>query len=192
MRVRFDTSEIAALRLAVEKKFGSPVRTPRHFTALSFQIEDIAREYLSDTTLQRLWQYKTGYSTVAIHTLNVLCHYLGISDWETFCTQLKESSDAESEMKPVDGIDIDSLKAGTRIFIGWLPNRTCIIKYLGNHRFETIEAHNSKLQVGDTFTCINIQKGRELYLDKVQRGESEMYYVIGTRNGLTTLKTLAD
>ncbi len=192
MKIKIDTPEIAALRLAVEEKFGFPLRAPRHFTTLSMEIEEVTREYLSETTLQRLWQYKIGYPTAAIHTLNVLCHYLGISDWEAFCAQLKESSGAESEMKSDDSIDIDSLKAGSRIHIGWLPDRTCLIRYLGDHRFEAIETHNSKLKVGDTFTCVHIQRGREMYLDKIKRGESEMDCVIGSRNGITSLEILED
>ncbi len=192
MRVKIDTPEIAALRLAVEGKFGFPLRAPRHFTTLSIEIEEVTREYLSETTLQRLWQYKLGYSTVAIHTLNVLCHYLEISDWEAFCCQLESTSGIESIMHPNSGIDIDSLKIGTRIRIGWLPDRLCIVKYLGDHRFEAIETRNSQLSVGDTFNCINMQKGQAMYLDHLKRGETEMDYVIGSRNGLTTLEMVQD
>lgn len=189
MKVKINTPEIAALRLAVENKVGYPMRSPRHFTALSFEIEEVAKEYLSDSTLQRLWQYKVGYTTTAIQTLNILCHYLGISDWETFCDQLKDSSGTESEMNSNDSIDIDSLKIGTLIHIGWLPDRSCIIRYLGDHCFEAVETLNSKLNVGDTFTCINMQKGREMCLDRLHReGQPEMSYVIGTRNGLTSLE----
>lgn len=32
------------------------------------------------------------------------------------------------------GIDVDSLKVGTQIRIGWLPDRLCVIKYLGNSK----------------------------------------------------------
>ncbi len=188
MRVKINKPEIMALRLAVENKFGCPLRAPRHFTALSYEIEETAREYLSETTLQRLWQYKVGYPTAAIQTLNVLCHYLNISDWETFCNRIDDMSGVESTMHSNDGIDIDSLKIGTRIRIGWLPDRLCVVRYLGDYRFEAVETHNSKLCVGDTFTCINMQKGREMYLDCLKRGQSEMSYVIGTRNGLTTLE----
>lgn len=193
MAIKFNIPEVAALRLAVEKKFGSPVRTPRHFTSLSLDIEEVTREYLSDTTLQRIWQYKTGYDTTAVHTLNVLCHYLGMSDWEDFCARLKESSGAESELDTSDGIDIGSLRAGTCIRIGWLPDRLCVIRYLGDYRFEAVETRNSKLEAGDTFTCVQIQKGREMCLDHLERaGQPEMSYVIGTRNGLTTLEIVSD
>ncbi len=193
MRVKINKPEIAALRLAAEDKFGCPLRAPRHFTALSFEIEETTKEYLSETTLQRLWQYKAGYPTAAIQTLNVLCHYLGISDWEAFCSSINDSSGIESQMRSNDGIDIDSLKAGTRIRFGWLPDRLCVVKYLGDHRFEAVETHNSKLCVGDTFTCINMQKGREMCLDRLKRkGQPEMSYVIGTRNGLTSLEIVND
>lgn len=192
MRVNINTPEISALRQAVEQKFGCPLRAPRHFTSLSFDIEDALSEYLSGTTLQRLWQYKAGYSTTAIHTLNVLCHYLGVSDWETFCRQLKDSSKVESLMETKNGIDIGALKTGTKIRIGWLPDRLCIIKYLGNYRFEAIETTNSKLRAGDTFTCVHMQLGREMCLDRLVRDTSDMNYVIGTRNGLTILEIVEE
>lgn len=192
MRININTPEITALRQAIEQKFGCSLRAPRHFSALSFDIEETLCEYLSETTLQRLWQYKAGYSTTAIHTLNVLCHYLGISDWEAFCKQLKDSSKIESSIDNRDGIDVGTLKIGSMIRIGWLPNRFCVIKYLGNYRFEAIETINSKLSAGDTFTCVHIQLGREMCLDRLVRDNYDVNYVIGTRNGLTTLEIIEE
>ena len=191
MRVSINTPEIAALRLEVERKFGCTLRAPRHFSALSFDIGEAVKGcYLSETTLQRLWKYKSGYSTTAIHTLNVLCQYLGISDWETFCSRLKGDSEIESTMGEKGCIDVDSLAVGTRIRIGWLPDRMCVVKYLGNCRFEAIETHNSKLCAGDTFSCVHMQLGREMCLDRLVRDNSDVNYVIGTRNGLTTLEII--
>ncbi len=192
MKVKINTPEIAALRSAVENKFGTPVRTPRHFTALSFEIEDTTKEYLSDTTLQRLWQYKAGYGTTAIHTLNVLCHYLEMSDWEAFCNRLRSTSGSESDMNSNYSVDIDSLEIGTLVRFGWLPDRLCVVKYLGAQRFEAVKTLNSKLEVGDTFTCVSMQIGREMFLEHLKRGESEMSYVVGSRNGLTTLEIVKE
>ena len=190
MKIDINCPEIAALRIAVEKKFGCPVRSPRYFRSLSFEIEENLKEYLSETTLQRLWQYKVGYSTVAIHTLNVLCRYAGLSDWESFCENLKQESNVESFLFEGESVDVAQLQAGTMIRIGWCPDRICIIKYLGNYRFEAIETHNSKLCAGDTFTCMKMQKGRELFLDNLIRGNADMSYAVGTNNGLTTLEIL--
>jgi len=190
MRVDINTPEISALRRAVEQKFGCPMRAPRHFSSLSYDIEESLKEYLSETTLQRVWRYKAGYSTVAIHSLNVLCRYVGYSDWEAFSRQLDDDANVESKLFDGNCIDVDSLRVGAKVRIGWRPNRLCVIRYLGNHRFEAIETHNSKLSEGDTFTCVRMQLGREMCLDRLVRGESDMSYVIGTRNGLTTLEKI--
>src|SRR5574344_1553905 len=190
MKININSPEIAAFRKPVEQKFGCPIRAPRHFAALSFDIGERHKEYLSATTLQRLWLYKTGYDTVAIHTLNVLSLYSGYRDWEQFCKAIKNSSPIESEMFEGKVIKVDSLEVGTVIKIGWMPDRLCLIKYLGNFRFEAIETHNSKLSKGDTFTCTQMQLGRELCLDNLVRGTSDMSYVVGNRNGLTTLEVV--
>lgn len=166
------------------------METPRHFTALSFSIEESQKEYISDTTLQRVWLYKPGYDTVAIHTLNVLCRYCGYANWEVFQEYLKENSPVESEMFDGEVINVSSLEVGTRIKIGWRPDRVGIIEYMGKQYFRLIEIHNSKLQPGDLFTCSNLQLGRELRLDNLRRGETEMSYIAGTRNGLTLLEII--
>ena len=167
------------------------MRTPRHFTSLSYDVEERLKEYLSESTLQRLWQYKSGYNTVAVHTLNVLSRYVGCGDWDSFCKNLKTSSLEESEMFDGGAINAADLPVGTLVKIGWRPDRLCTIKYLGNCRFEAVETHNAKLCAGDTFTCVQLQLGRELNLDNLVRGESDLRYVIGSRNGLTTLEIIS-
>ena len=190
MRIASTSPEITMLREAAEQRLGIAVLTPRHFTMLSQDIEDRVSEYLSETTLQRLWQYKKGYGTVAVHTLNVLSRYVGLPDWSAFCQGLKENSRAESYLFGGSSLDIDSLAPGTLVRISWRPDRVCTVKYLGDHRFEAIETLNSKLSAGDTFTCHHMQIGREMFLDHLVRGCDDMSYVIGTRNGLTSLSIL--
>ena len=190
MAVDIKSPEIAALREAVEQKLGFKVLTPRHFTALAEAVENELREYLSETTLQRLWEYKKGYDSVALHTLNVLSRYCGYNEWTSFCSHIKAESQVESELFTGDSLDIGKLKPGTKIKIAWRPDRVCIIEYLGNFRFCAIETHNSKLAAGDIFTCRHIQLGREMHLDDLVRGGADMSYVIGTRNGLTGLTVM--
>jgi len=188
MRISITHPEIAALREAVEIRFGTGILTPRHFIALSQDICDSVREYLSETTLQRLWQYKKGYKTVAVHSLNVLSRYCGFSDWGAFCRHLHDDAQVESALFRGKSLGIDTLAPGALIRICWRPDRECIIRYLGGHRFEAVETHNAKLAAGDSFTCHNLQLGREAQLDNLVRGNADMSYVIGSRNGLTALE----
>ena len=192
MRIKITSPEIAALREAAEQRFGMRILTPRHFSSLSMDIEEAVREYLSETTLQRLWQYKKGYDTVAIHTLNVLSHYTGYTDWTAFCRHLQAESRSESQLFENESLNLDGLKTGTLIRIAWLPDRECTLRYLGDHRFEAVETRNAKLAAGDTFTCHHMQLGREMLLDNLVRGRSDMSYVIGTRNGLTALSVVEE
>lgn len=190
MRISINTPEISSLRDAVEKRFGLPLRTPRHFLALSEEIMETIREYLSETTLQRVWKYKAGYKTVAVHTLNVLSIYAGYSDWESFCDKVSESGGVESQLFSGESIDVAQLNIGTLVRLCWLPDRMCVVKYLGEYRFEAIDTHNCKLATGDRFTCTRIQKGREMFLDNLIRENNDMQYVIGTRNGLTSIEII--
>lgn len=192
MRVKIGTPEIAVLREEVEQRFGCPIQAPRHFSALSFDIEENQNEYLSETTLQRVWLYKSGYDTVAVHTLNVLCRYCGYANWSIFLKCLKNSSPVESEMFSGDVLDASSLDVAARVRIGWRPDRICVFEYLGDLHFKVVESHNAKLQSGDVFTCSKFQLGRELRLDNLMRDETEMSYVAGTRNGLTLLELIKD
>lgn len=192
MRININTPQIAVLREEIEVKFGCPIRTPRHFTALSYDIEESQKEYLSETTLQRVWLYKPGYDTVAVHTLNVLSRYCGYANWDVFQQYLKDSNHVESELFDGDKLTVANLEPGTRIRIGWRPDRICVIRYLGDSRFETLESVNSKLAAGDTFSCTQMQLGRELRLDNLMRDGKEMSYIAGSRNGLTLLEIVAD
>ena len=55
---------------------------------------------------------------------------------------------------------------------------------------------NSTMQPGDKFSCLQFQKGRELYLDMFQQADEEgepdvnARYVVGQRNGLTMVELL--
>ena len=189
-KVDINSPEIAILREEAEKRLGYPVSTPRHFSALSLDIENNLKEYISETTLQRVWRYKCGYDTVAIHTLNVLSRYIGEPSWEAFQETVLRRSKCESQLFSEEQIDIEKLAPGTILRIGWRPDRTCLIKYLGDYTFEAVETHNAKLVPGDRFTCRRMQLGRELILDNLVRSEREMSYVAGARNGLTLLEII--
>ncbi|MBR4848287.1 MAG: hypothetical protein IKV07_02890 [Bacteroidaceae bacterium] len=57
-----------------------------------------------------------------------------------------------------------------------------------------MRTENSTIKPGDTFRCLNIEQGRELYMDNFTRcGQPESCgtrYVIGKNNGLTTVELL--
>ena len=84
------------------------------------------------------------------------------------------------------------LEPGSRLQLGWLPDRLITVTYIGHNRFVVEVSLNSSLQPGDSFECLQIQVGRPLYLDRFRRAGStaESRYVAGDRHGLTSVKAL--
>ena len=193
MNIKADIPQIALLKQNIEEAIEFPLNTHGDFLRLSAGIEFKLREHMSESTLERLWGYSTrGYETVSTRTLNVLCRFIGHRCWEDFCKSLSANA-INSELFKGDTIDTANLAVGARIRIGWLPDRICIIRYIGENRFIAEKTENSTMQAGDTFSCLQFQKGRELHLDDFQKADpSERYrYVVGLNSGLTTLEVIS-
>ena len=73
-----DTSipQVAALKLAVEKRFGHPIETRSDFTLLAADIERTTRDHIAENTLRRLWGRISSYDTVFTRTLDILSKYI--------------------------------------------------------------------------------------------------------------------
>lgn len=192
MNIKADIPQIDQLKKLVENSIDFPLNTHGDFVRLSAGIEFTLREHMSESTLERLWGYSTrGYSTVSIRTLNVICRFIKFHSWEHFCESISKEC-KESELFTGTTIDTEDLEIGARIRIGWSPDRICIVRYLGDNRFIAEETINATMQAGDTFSCLQFQKGRELHLDDFRKADpSERYrYVVGVNSGLTTLEIL--
>ena len=192
MGINRNTPQISALRQCVERRFGKKLAVHADFQALTVAIETSLRQHISETTLERVWGYSTrGYNTVSLHTLNLLATYGEGCCWEDFCKLLQEKTHCESEYFNTEHINSSELTEGDRLRIGWLPNRICEIRYLGGNRFLAERCENSKLQTGDTFSCLQFTLGHpltmtDLHRDNVLLGST---YVVGQKNGITTLVT---
>ena len=195
MSIQANIPQIAALRREVGERFGEPLLTHVHFVSLTDAIEMELREHISPTTLERVWGYSTRhYDTVSRRTLDVLARYAGLGSWEDFCARLKDEAGSESGFF-TDGImAVSALREGTRLRLGWQPDRVCEVRYIGNNRFVVESVTNGSLRVGDTFSCMQLQLGRLMYMDCFQRaGETSaenQRYAVGRENGLTLLEIL--
>ena len=171
MAVKTDLPEILALRQSVEKRFGHPIESRSDFSLLAIEIERVTHEHIAENTLRRLWGKISGYDTVFTRTLDVLCRYVGSEHWNDFCNSLKKQSSKESDIVS-DGtsIKVEDLAPGDRIRIGWLPDRVCIIEYVGGRMFKAVDTRNSTLQVGDTFECSVMLKNYPLFVDNLVHG----------------------
>ena len=192
MNIKSDIPQIYVLRQQVEHKAGFPLDTHGDFLTLSAKIEACLREHMSESTLERIWGYSTRhYDTVSSRSLNVLSRFIGFHGWEEFCNSLS-SGNPGTELFDGDSIDVAELESGARIRVGWAPDRTCIIRYLGDFRFIAEFTENSTMQPGDTFCCRQFQKNRVAHLDHFCKAgtEKRFTYIIGKNTGITTLEVL--
>ena len=190
MTIKSDIPQICALRESVEKKIGKPLNTHSDFVELTSLIELELRQHISESTLERVWNYSTrGYATVSLRTLNVLSNFATENNWNSFCDLLNKENNIESQVFNLEVIATEDLCVGDRIRIGWLPNRLCIIRYLGDNRFIAEHCENSTMKEGDTFTCHQFILGKELVMSDFRQNSNDngKIYVVGKEHGITTL-----
>lgn len=195
MSIQANIPEIAALRREVESRFGRPLHTHADFVLLTEAIEEALHEHLSSTTLERVWGYSTRhYDTVSRRTLDVLARYAERESWDCYCDYLRREAGTESDFFTEGILDVSSLTVGTRLRLGWQPDRICEARYLGDYRFIVESVTNGSLRVGDSFSCLQFQQGKPLYMDCFRRAdeptEENLRYAVGRENGLTLLEII--
>lgn len=190
MAIPSDSPRIALLKQEFEKAFGRPIRTPRDFTdAVSFVFEK-TNDMISDSTFRRLYKEMKRYRHVSDDILNILSRTIGYKHFQDFCEYLSSSGIKDSELSCGENyIKADELAIGDRIYIAWLPDRECSLKYLGNYRFEVDEVVNASIVKGDRFSCRCFTQDKCLLVDDLEHdGKRFESYVMGKTNGLTCVK----
>ena len=194
MAVESSLPQIASIREKIENIFGKPMMTHNDFVELASAIRYKTRKHISETTLERVWNYSTrGYETISIYTLNVLSEYAGYSDWLNFCSEIKKENGSDSDMFDNPVVFSKDLKAGDRLKLGWLPDRVCWIKYLGFNRFIAEECHNSTMKEGDTFSSLEFRLYHPVVMTDFETTDGSgngKTYVAGIKEGITLLKKL--
>lgn len=193
MRIEINSPQISALISEVEKQIGK-VNGNDKFVRLETLIEEKCKEHISITTLQRLWGYSTrNASNVSERVLDIIARFVDAGNWEQFCSCISKNKESEI-FRNCGCVDCSGLKIGTRLRLAWLPDRVCDIEYLGDNRFVAVRTENATIKTGDTFRCLQIEKGRELYMDNFTRcGKPESCgtrYLVGKENGLTLVQSI--
>lgn len=184
-----NSPEIALLRRRIEESIDRKVHTPADFEFLAGVVWERTHETISPTTLKRLWGYIDGADTTRQSTLHLLAQFVGYKHWDDFCDCMAAECEDESDIVLGEYITAESLAVGECVEIAWLPNRRCVLQYLGNNRFEVIAAENSKLKVGNCFCCSMFILGEPLYIDSLVQGDNApVTFVVGNKNGLTLLR----
>ncbi len=189
--MEIDRPEIYELRLRIETSIKRKIQTPADFDFLRGIIWERTHEQISTSTLKRLWGYVDGIDNARNSTLNVLSKALGYESWDAFILKLKSENMDNSDLVMSESVSSGDLMVGDMLLIAWQPNRVCRLKYLGEDKFEVVEAQNSKLKVGDTFRCGLFILGEPVYINDLRQnngtGEPKLF-VVGNRSGLTKLK----
>lgn len=118
---------ITQLRQKVEETFGQEIKTPKDFENLSLAVSDCTKDYISATTLKRMWGYLTEPVTPRRTTLDVLAQYVGYKDWDAF-TQEETVTPSYSSATPVRTV---TKSGSSRVLqIALLVAMVCIIGIL--------------------------------------------------------------
>ena len=194
MAVDSSLPQVAALRKKIESIFGKPIITHNDFVSLASLIKETTRKHISETTLERVWNYSTrGYDNISIYTLDVMSEYAGYSGWIKYCDDLRKESASDSDMFDDPVLFSKDLQPGDKIKLGWMPDRVCIIKYSGDNRFIAEECHNATIKEGDRFSCLEFRINHPVVMTDFQSADGKTRnktYVAGIKDGLTLLRKL--
>ena len=181
---------IAQLRAAIEASLHHKLRTPKDFDFLTQQIWERQHEYVSATTLKRLWGYLENDTQPRTMTLTLLSRFLGYHNWDDFIENSSGSQECQSQFVMSRHINVKSqLAIGDQLRLMWHPRRVCDIEYRGNLSFMVIASENTRLHEGDTFECSLIIEGEPLYLGNVRqetdgKARPAIAYVCGRQTGV--------
>lgn len=181
--------EIATLLREVEKKYGRKVNTSTDFESLSVVIERDNNEYISASTLKRMWGYVSLKPAPRVATLNILCHFIGHSSFADYRKALFDSPEFESGFFTTFYISASSLKEGDIVTIGWEQNKLLNIKHLGGGVFQVIDTYNTEIKSGDRFSAASFMLGCPLYIDHIDRDDGPTTsFVAGKTGGLNRVE----
>ncbi len=179
------------LKTAVEEKIGRKLDSPANFNYLSDLIQSTLMDYVSVSTLKRIWGYVSYSSSPTKSVLSILSRFVGYPHWDAFCDQTSTDTFIESMELTNSTIYIKDLLLGDNLEIEWPPNRYCKLECIGLGQFRVIESRNSKLKCGDTFKTNLFAKGLPLYVtDLTQNGIGGKSYVAGTSHGLSSINII--
>lgn len=164
------------------------LQTHSDFVAFSNILFDRTHERISPTTLRRLWGYCNEGVKPRRFTLDVLSRFILFRDFYDFCSN-SQNQTVQSGICLGGKIESEHLFEGQLLRMSWLPDRCCVVEHLGHGRFRIVEAVNTKLSVGDTFTCHLFINNEPAYLDHlVHDGKGPLRYVAGRQSGVVVEK----
>lgn len=192
-----ERNDIEGLIVAVEEAVGFKCTTSSHFEKLRDYIYARTSEYISETTLKRLWGYLNENVSTRKTSLSIIVRALGFADWNDFLERNDhQQSEKNISSNPTFGDSINvvkDLQKGERVMLYWYPGRECLVEYTGDSNFKVIESVKTRLLPGDTFSTHLILEGHPLYLYNLRkegRKGEPMSYICGKIHGGIFFKKL--
>ena len=178
---------IEQLKKAIEGMVKMEIKIPKQFDYLRDVIFNRTGEYVSPTTLKRMWGYVKEPLETRTSTLSILAKSLGYVDWEDYLERFGKDEGKGIASSPVLSRSLSvasDLRPGDRIKLFWSPGRECVVRLREDSRFEVEQSENTRLQPGDTFQCHLIVDGTPLYLSGLVHGDNPpVAYVCGLQTG---------
>ena len=183
--------EIAFLLKEVERKYGREVHTSTDFESLSVVIERDINEYISASTLKRMWGYVTLKPTPRVATLDSLSRFIGYTSFNALCEALKTLPDVGTGFFSTKTLLSAAIQPGTRLVIGWPPKSQITLRHEGGGKYLILNQINTDLRQGDQFYSAGFLLGCPLYLTGILRdGQWTSPFVAGKQSGLNCLEML--
>lgn len=173
----------------IERMVGHQISTSKEFDELSELILKHTKVRLSPTTLKRIWGYLRNEEVEPrMLTLSTLARFVGYKSYDAFTKSADNNSEIQSGKALSRYITSDDIDVNDTLRLSWRPDRVLTIQHKGNGHFIVVEAVNTKLSVGDTFSCHLFIEHEPLFIDNlVHNGNTPVCYVIGRNDGITLL-----
>lgn len=177
---------IRILREQVEKHASLQPVTTEDFAKLSEVVAGAVGERLSVSTLKRVWARVRDDYTRRPATLSILAQYIGYRNWQDFLTRTRDNLREESDFKPMNAVDFDSLAENVIVKVHWMPDRSVRLLHESGKRFRVLESANSKLQAGDRLEISMLASGEPMFVTSIVRdGKEYRGYVAGQIHGVS-------
>ncbi len=182
-----DKEFISKLCVAVEKRIGRKMISPRDFEFLSDELTKIGTR-ISGSTLKRIWGYNRDISDTYQpykYTLISLVKLLGFNTFEDYIKYCK-SPEAESASYMGETVTTDEIMPGSIVELAWQPDRTCVLVCLEKGTFRVVHSENGRLLPGDVVKFMSLTQNAPLYFNEVLRplSDEKFIYTAGQRTGI--------
>ncbi len=183
------------LRRCVENYLDRRIVTPADYDYLSMQISERVRKQVSTTTLKRVWGYvcdKGEDYKPGRYTASALAALVGYRDYEDFISAYNDGEIQSAEYSG-ESLPVTNLLMGERVELQWIPERRCLLEFLGGNLFRVLESRNSKLMEADLVECAIFVQHAPAYFSRVIRnGYPGACYIAGSRTGIRWKLIAAD